>query len=162
MTGPFAPVLNRLERVENALNGTHMRTVLTQDVGMPAKKDLEREAVRTVGEDLRFSGWPRGGRLSSGFDVTGDTSLVVKPRPYGAWLVADQGRRTTAAPRRGKTSTVILNTPYGPRSYTKASPLRIGPTRGHRTLTIARERIEAETPARLFGGVQRELRKAWA
>jgi hypothetical protein len=162
MSGDFAPVLRRLERVENALGGQAMRAVLTADVGVPAKRDLHLEAVRTVGEDLRFSGWPRARQMTSGFDVVGDTSIELNPRPYGVWRVAEAGRKSTTAPRRGRaTRTVILRTPYGPRTYSRERPLHIGATRGHRTLTVARQRIEAETPTRMFQGVQRELRKAW-
>ena len=159
--GEFADLSRKLGRAVDVLDGTAMRTVLT-DVGVAAKKDLRVEAERTVGTDLKFSGWPRGGKLSSGFEVTSNTTLTLSPRPYGVWVVADRGRKATTAPRRGKKSSVVtMKTPWGPRSYTKASPLHIGRTRGHRTLTLARERIEQETPKRVFTGVQRELRKAW-
>lgn len=159
--GEFSDLNRKLGRVVDTLDGTAMRTVLT-DVGVAAKRDLRTEAERTVGTDLKFSGRPRGGKLSSGFEVTSNTSITVSPRPYGLWVVADRGRKATTAPRRGKKgSVVVMKTPWGPRSYTKASPLRIGRTRGHRTLTLAREQIEQETPKRIFEGVQRELRKVW-
>src|SRR5207344_1025260 len=105
-----------------------------------AKKDLTIEAVRAVGGDLRYSGWKRMGKLSSGFDVV-DTSVIVKPRPFGGWIVAEHGRKSTVAPKRR--ARAVLNTPWGPRTYTRDSPMQIlKRTPAKHSLSNATERIQ--------------------
>lgn len=154
----LAALARKLDRVDSALDGPGLRPVLTK-VGAAGKADLLAAGVRTLGADRRFSGWPRGGTLSAGYDLDGNTVVVLKPRPYGIWMVAESGRHKGVAPKRRKQ--VTLMTPWGPRTYLKGAPLQIGSTRGHGTLTDAHERIAAETPGRIFDGVQEQLRKAW-
>jgi hypothetical protein len=154
------PLKRRVDAIERALDGTSMRTALTR-VGMSAKRELSDEGMKAIGDDLRMSGWKRGGKLNSGFDLTSDTSLAITPRPYGLWMVVERGRRETTAPRRGRPRTVVLRTPFGPRTYSHERPLRIGATRGRRSLTIARERNERTAPTQVFQSVTEDLRKAW-
>jgi hypothetical protein len=158
MAGDFDALLGKLEQLSGVLDGPDMGRVL-KDVGVENKRILIDAAKEAIGSDQRMSGWRRAGRMTAGFDVVGNTQLVMKPRPYGLWIVVDRGRRTTTAPRRRARMTIP--TPGGPRTFTRASPLVIGSTRGKRTLTLARERIERESPVRVFEGVQREMRRKW-
>jgi hypothetical protein len=158
VAGDFDALLGKLEQLSGVLDGPDMGRVL-KDVGVVNKGILNQAAQDAVGSDQRMSGWRRAGRMTAGFDVVGNTQLVMKPRPYGLWMVADRGRRATTAPRRRARMTIP--TPGGPRTFTRANPMVIGSTRGKRTLTIARERIERESPVRVFEGVQRELRRKW-
>jgi len=158
MAGDFDALLGKLEQLSGVLDGPDMGRVL-KDVGVENKRILIDAAKEAIGSDQRMSGWRRAGRMTAGFDVVGNTQLVMKPRPYGLWIVVDRGRRTTTAPRRRARMTIP--TPGGPRTFTRAAPLVIGSTRGKRTLTLARERIERESPVRVFEGVQREMRRKW-
>lgn len=157
MAGEFAALHAKLGKVTDALGPAGMKAALT-DVGVQSKKDMTIEAGRAVGGDLRFSGWKRVGPLSSGFDIEG-TSVIIKPRPGGPWMVAEKGRRPTKAPR--KRSRAVLATPWGPRTYTKSEPLRIGRTAGKNALSKAAERIQRTAPARYEEALQRQLREAF-
>lgn len=159
--GEFAPLLRKLENFQKVLDGPGMERALT-GVGMKGKKVLLDAAESWAGADRRLSGWPRGGQLSAGFDVE-PHRVVFKPRPYGLWVVGDRGRRATTAPRRGKVKRVVRFS-FGEdevASATKANPMRIGPTRGHQILTIARKQIQQDAPGWLFEQVQAEARKVW-
>jgi hypothetical protein len=151
----FDPLISRLGRIADTLEGTSLRASMDR-VGVMAKGELRGSATDTVGGDLKFSGWPRGGKLSSGYEHTGPGQITVNPRPYGLWVVADRGRRGAVAPKR-KTR-VTMRTPWGPRTFTRANPMRIGSARGHRTLTTGRDtsrrrhRAYCSTPSTAHGG----------
>ena len=157
MAGEFVALQAKLSRVAEALGKEGMKHALTQ-VGIAAKKDMDIEAVAAVGADAKFSGWKKIGKLTSGFDIV-DTSVVIKPRPSGGWIVAEDGRKATTAPKRRKRA--ILNTPFGPRTYTKQHPLRIGRTRGKQALTKATNRIQQHAPEIYEAALQKELREAF-
>lgn len=155
MAGEFTALRAKLGRISDALGPAGMRAALT-DVGVQAKKDLAIEGAVAVGADLRYSGWKRLGAVKSGFDIDG-TTVIVKPRPFGGWIVAEKGRKHTTAPKRRKT--VVLATPWGPRTYTREHPLAIGATRGKGALTKATERIQRSSPQRYDEALQRQLRE---
>jgi hypothetical protein len=153
VAGEFTALQAKFGKLADALGPAGMKAALI-DVGVQAKKDLAIEAEHAVGGDLRYSGWKRMGKLSSGFDIDG-TSVIVQPRPIGGWLVAEHGRKKTQAPKRR--AVAILNTPWGPRTYTKSQPLNIGRTRGKDSLTHATERIQKTSPARYDEALQKQL-----
>jgi hypothetical protein len=158
--GEFSPLLAKLDNFAQLFDGRGMERALTE-VGLKGKKVLLETAADWAGADRRLSGWPRAGQLSAGFDVTA-SGVVFKPRPYGLWVVGDRGRRSTTAPRRGK-GTRRISFPDGEvRSASKSAPIRIGGTRGHQILTIARKRIEDDAPKWLFEAVQAEARRVWS
>jgi hypothetical protein len=147
----------KIERMADTMSGASMGRILT-DVGVQTRPIFETSAAEWAGTDRRLSGWPRAGVMGVGFDVT-PKALTMKPRPYGLWIVGDRGRRSTTIPKRR--ARVTVNTPGGPRTFLKSDPLVIGSTRGHRTLTIARERAQDQVPRWIFERWQRELREGW-
>lgn len=157
MAGEFTALNAKFNRLQDALGPAGLKAALT-DVGVQAKKDLTIEAIAAVGADAKFSGWKRLGKLTSGFDVI-DTSVIVKPRPFGGWIVAERGRKTTKAPKRRQR--VILATPWGPRTYTREHPLAIGRTGAKRSLTKATERIQRTSPERFDAALQKQLREVF-
>lgn len=156
----FAPLLHKLDNLKQVFDGAGMDRALTE-VGMKGKKVLLDQAQSWAGPDMRLSGWPRGGKLSAGFDVT-SSGVVFKPRPYGLWIVGDRGRRQTTTPRRGKGVRRLSFGPDEVRSATRTQPIRIGGTRGHQVLTIARKQIEQEAPRWLLDAVRAEAGKVWS
>lgn len=159
-SGDFAPILDKIDNLKQVIEGAPLDRALTQ-VGMKAKAVFLESAESWAGSDRRLSGWKRGGQLSVGFDVEGQR-VIVKPRPYGLWVVGDRGRRETSAPRRGKGKNVRIS--FGPNEVataSKAGPIRIGSTRGHQIYTLARKKVEREAGDWLFTEVQREVRKVW-
>lgn len=158
-TSGFEVLLQKLQNFAEILDGPQMDAVLTE-VGMKGKTVLLDAAAEWAGPDRRLSGWPRAGQLSAGFDIT-PSGVVFKPRPYGLWIVGDRGRRETAAPKRGKGVRRLSFGPDQVRSATRTQPIRIGATRGHQVLTIARKQIEQDAPRWLFESVQAEARKVW-
>lgn len=159
VTSGFEVLLRKLESFAEILDGPKMADAL-DEVGMKGKKVLLDAAAEWAGPDRRLSGWPRGGQLSAGFDHT-PGGIVFKPRPYGLWIVGDRGRRETAAPKRGKGVRRIAFPDGEFRSATKSQPIRIGATRGHQVLTIARKQIEQDAPRWLLDAVRAEARKVW-
>jgi len=155
----FAPLLDKLDNLKQVFDGSGMERALTE-VGLKGKKVLLDGAAGWAGEDRRLSGWPRAGQLSAGFDVT-SSGVVFKPRPYGLWIVGDRGRRQTTTPRRGKGMKKLAFPDGGVRSASKANPIPVGATRGHRVLTIAKQQIEREAPKWLLDAVMAEAKKAW-
>jgi len=158
MAGEFQALQAKFGKLADALGPAGMKAALT-DIGVQAKQDLALEAAAAVGGDLRYSGWKRMGKLSSGFEIDG-TSVIVNPRPAGGWLVAESGRKPTVAPKRK--ARAVLNTPWGPRTYTKGSPLSIGRTRGKNSLTQATERIQKTSPARYDEALQKQLSEVFS
>jgi hypothetical protein len=55
----------------------------------------------------------------------------------------------------------VLNTPWGPRTYTKGSPLHIGRTAGKHALSKATELIQVSSPARYDEALQKQLREVF-
>ncbi len=159
-TSGFEVLLQKLQNFAEILDGPQMDAALTE-VGMKGKTVLLDAAADWAGPDRRLSGWPRGGQLSAGFDVT-PSGLVFTPRPYGLWIVGDRGRRETAAPKRGKGVRRLSFGPDEVRSATRTQPIRIGGTRGHQVLTIARKQIEQEAPRWLLDAVRAEAGKVWS
>lgn len=156
----FDGLRRKLERTEALLDGSAMRAALTSKVGPGAKADIRAEAAIVLGPDRKPSGWPRAGALDGGYDVTSNTTLTVKPRPYGVAVVFEDGRKGGTAPKRRKS--ITMATPYGPRTFLKAEPMQLGRTHGHRVLTLSRERMDRETPGRLWEAMQSRLREVWA
>jgi len=155
----FAPLLHKLDNLKQVFDGAGMDRALTE-VGVKGKKVLLDQAQSWAGPDMRLSGWPRGGKLSAGFDVT-SSGVVFKPRPYGLWIVGDRGRRQTTTPRRGKGMRKLAFPDGGVRSASKTNPISVGATRGHRVLTISKEQIEREAPKWLLDAVMAEAKRAW-
>lgn len=167
MSSDFAVLAHKLDKVTTALGPVGLKAAL-EIVGVAAKADLVVEAGRVVGADLKYSGWPRVGKLGSRFDIAG-TTITVKPRPYGAWMVAEHGRRATAAPKRatpgssramfgeGRRDRVNMLTPVGWRAYTKANPLQIGPTPARHALTVGAAIIQRESAPRFHREMDRLL-----
>jgi hypothetical protein len=88
--------------------------------GMAGKKASIAVAAGDLGGDLTFSGMGRKVRLGVGFDVVGPTSIKLKYRPPGLWILADTGRRGgyPIRPRRrlggaGSEHAPALRTPDG-------------------------------------------------
>lgn len=125
---------------------------LVKQVALQAKEDVTKEIERDLGSDAKFSNWKPV--LKAGFTLTSDTTADLKPRPSGPFAVLDQGRKRGAvAPKRKASKTYA--TPWGPRTYTKAKPLVLGPTKGKDTWKRATEEIKKNTPER----VQKEVHK---
>lgn len=158
MAGEFSLINRHLSALADTMSGTTMREILTQ-AGVEARPVFERGAESFAGADRQLRGFPRAGKMGVGFDTTAH-SITFKPRPYVLWILGERGRRPTVAPKRRK-GVVKLGTPWGARSFTRAEPLHIGGTRGHRTLTIARERVETETPRRVFELWRKQLYGKW-
>ena len=159
--GEFTATLAKLDNFAQLLDGRQLDRSLHK-VGAKGKTVLLDAAASWAGADRRLSGWPRAGQLSAGYDMV-PGGLVFKPRPYGLWIVGDRGRRQTSAPRRGKGGRVArMSMPDGEfRTGTKVQPIRIGATRGHQILTIARKQIEQDAPKWLFDAVWDEARRVW-
>lgn len=158
MPDSLADLQAKIGRLQDALDGSAIQDI-TQKVALAAKRDAETELDSDLGSDRRFSGWSRV-RLSVGFDLRSGHEAVVKPRPSGPWSVLDGGRKAGArVPKRR--SKVTLSTPYGPRTYTRDNPLRLGSTRGKDTWKRATTVIGRETPGRVHKEVQDVLRKVF-
>jgi hypothetical protein len=106
--------------------------------GMAGKVAALEAAAGDLGGDRRFSGFRRMGALSAGFDSVGGTSVEIKYRPAGAWMLAERGRRGSKPVRKRG---VIFNTPYGPRWG-----FRSGPSRGLNTVTDAHRKSQTVVP----------------
>lgn len=153
-------VVQRLNRAELALKPPELTEAL-RAVGLLAKNDMIEAIVPVLGPKRSFSGWKRLGKLDSLLKV-GPQEFTISPVPYGGWIVADSGRRPgSVAPSRGNRLRVTLKTPWGPRTYLRGRPLRIGPTKGHRVLRIGSELIRARSAARLEREIQLRLRKIY-
>lgn len=136
-----------------------MRKV-TGDVSLAAKKDAESSLESAIGADRRMNGWRRV-KLGVGYDLTSDTSSELKSRPNGPWKVLEYGRTPgAAAPKRGSGNRV-LRTPWGPRTYSRAKPLRIGGSPAKHTWSNAVTNIEQETPKRALDLIVEMLKKVW-
>lgn len=153
----FDRVNAKLGRMADTMSGATMKKILT-DVGVEARPVFERHATAFAGPDRKLSGFERGGVMGVGFDAT-PTVLTMKPRPYGLWILGERGRRSGVIPKRKARVTVA--TPWGPRTFLKSAPMELGSTRGHRTLTDAREEAQQRVPGWIFERWQRELREVW-
>lgn len=130
----------KLSRLTDALEGPSQREVIGR-IALAAKND----ALTALDRDRpgrKFHNWKP--KLSVGYDVTSDTTAVVKPRPSGPWKVLNDGRR------RG-------------RKYVRKRKRVIGwgPTKGKDTWTKAHAEIVAKTPNRVDDEVQKHLRKVF-
>ena len=129
---------------------------MTRAGGMAAKKAAEQAASRDLGGDRRMSGLKRGGALSAGFDLVGSSSVKVKYRPAGAWVLADQGRKRTKlivagqGRRKGAGGVRLFRTPDGPRRSFMSRP-----SRGLGTIRDAKREAGREVPK----AAQREFRQ---
>lgn len=158
MPDSLADFQAKIDRLQDALDGSAIADI-TKRVAMDAKRDAESELDSDLGSDRKFSGWSRV-KLGVGFELKSGHSAGIKPRPSGPWSVLDGGRKGGARvpKRRAK---VTLSTPYGPRTYKRDNPLRLGPTRGKDTWKHATTVIARETPARVHREIQDVLRKVF-
>lgn len=160
MAEEFGALTLKLSQVEAKLGPVGMERALTV-VGVKAQGDMLEAAAVSLGPDRSFSGWKRLGALGSALRV-GPAEFTIIPTPYGGWIVADKGRRPgSVAPSRRARNTTILKTPWGPRTYTVDKPLRIGPSRGHNTLTHAKMLIRSRSSQRLEFEIQKYLRESF-
>ena len=120
---------------------------MTRAGGMAGKAAALKAAGGDLGGDRRMSGFKRGGALSAGFDFVGPSSVVIKYRPAGKWVLADQGRKRTKrvvagrGRRAGAGGARMFRTPDGPRrAFTS------GPSRGLGTLKDAKVEASKEVP----------------
>lgn len=159
MEPEFGALTLKLNQIEAKLGPVEMTKALAV-VGVKAQGDMVEAIVPALGPDRQFSGWKRAGTAHTDLRVEVSQFTVI-PKPYGVWIVADKGRRPgSAAPSRGKTKNpAILKTPWGPRTYYKATPLRIGPTRGKNSLTIGKTLIRTRSGARLELEIQKRIRE---
>lgn len=170
----LAALTRKLNAIAEALEGPEMRKVMSK-VGMQAKRDGLVAAAKDVGGDLAMHNWKKA-KLNVSYEVTDDSSVVVKPTPSGPWKVISEGAaaHTVTAKRtlvKGKGSRAInkriksaafgaasgsrpLNTPYGPR-YS----VHIPHTRGRGTWDSATDKIRTGAPKVVDGEVQGILRR---
>jgi hypothetical protein len=158
MATEFGALQLQMSELVDGLDKEWMHKILLE-VGIESQGDFLLAAAAALGPDRKFSGWPRLGSLETDMKVFG-TLLTITPVPYGGWIVADKGRRpgSVAPSRRSKRDPVILNTPWGPRTYSKATPLRIGSSPGKNALTHAKTLVRASAGRRVDLGVQKMIR----
>lgn len=115
---------------------------LQHAVGQFAKTTALEQVAKDLGSDLAFSGWKSKVRLGAGYDL--GTPVVLNLRPAGMWFLAEDGRkrRQRITPKRRRAAKnpphpKAVRTPFGWRAYSNS-----GPSRGHRTITTARDRID--------------------
>ncbi|MEZ5221274.1 MAG: hypothetical protein R2743_07245 [Ilumatobacteraceae bacterium] len=147
----------RLDSIARDLSGPGLRDIATE-VGVQAKRDIEDNVRADVGSDRKFSGWPRR-TLNSGFELEGDSTIVLRPRPIQPWRVANDGRRSGPIPRR-KNAVVTVRTPYGPKTVKGTNPIYNGRTRPMHTWDDSVDDIVARTPERVLDAFH-ERTKAW-
>ena len=125
---------------------------ISHAMGLAGKKAASDAAKADLGNDLRMSNMGASAKLSSGYDIKGDT-VLLHLRPAGLWSLADKGRRRrgTIRPRKGH----ALRTPKGPRALSSYRP-----SRGLHTIDDAVEIMRTEVPkaadkavAELVGGL---------
>lgn len=151
MATEFGALTIYLDRVSEIFSPPEMHRIM-QVIGIQAEVDMLEAAALAVGTDLQFSGWKRLGRLGALIRVVG-SELTVVPVPYGGWIVADKGRRPGAvAPRRRPQ--VTMATPWGPRTYKRSKPLRIGSSPGKNALTHGKELLRLRCPERVDRQIQ--------
>jgi hypothetical protein len=154
----FDAVSRKFQALSRDLGGAGLRGVVTR-VSVAAKKDIDAKVVRDLGSDRKFSNWGKF-KFGSGFDLTSDSTSVVKPRPVGPWFVLEQGRKGKAdAFPKGRRRRKVYKTPWGLRTATRASPWRSGKTKGKGTLTDATKEIGKRTPERIEAETLRAIGK---
>ncbi|MEQ1872970.1 MAG: hypothetical protein ABL953_04520 [Ilumatobacteraceae bacterium] len=131
----FASLATKLDRLSAQLTGEAQKELVSA-VAFDAKKDAMKEMVVDLGGDKKFSNWKP--RLNAGYDFVSDHAVELKGRPFGPWLVLDQGRSPGSKYSRKRKREVSWSRSKGKHSWSRAV-----------------EVMERETPHR----VQRELHK---
>jgi len=120
------------------LTNSHSLEQISHAMGLAGKKAAQDAVKADLGGDLRMSNLKGNAKLSSGYEIEGDT-VVLSLRPAGLWNLADKGRRRrgTIRPRKKR----ALRTPAGPRSLSSFRP-----SRGLHTIDDALKIMETEVP----------------
>ena len=142
------------KRLGDVVDGDAQRRMLNK-AGAAGKKSALDAAARDLGGDRSFSGMRRRTKLNAGYDLRGDSEVVINFRPAGLWKLASEGRRRSGAivPRKrgGKKA---LMTPHGPRARSS-----YGRSRGSHTFDDAVRDAQREIPKAAFRQFQDEVRK---
>lgn len=160
MDPEYGALTLKLQQIEEKLGPVEMTKALAV-VGVKAQADMVEAIVPALGPDRQFSGWKRLGTVGTDLRVELSQFTII-PKPYGGWIVADKGRRPgSVAPKRGNRDPVILKTPWGPRTYYKSNPMRIGPTQGKNSLQIGKFLIRTRSGPRMELEVQKRIRESF-
>lgn len=156
MAEEFGAIVQQMDEIIISLGPTQMQPIMHR-IGVQAQRDMMEVLSTAIGPDHSFSGWKRLGKLSTNLRVEGPQFTII-PVPYGGWIVADKGRRPgSIAPKRKEIVTMAM--PWGPRTYARSKPLKIGPTKGKDVLTKSRILIQLRSPIRLENEIERILRR---
>lgn len=119
-------------------------------MGAAGKTAAHDAATADLGGDRAFSGFGRIIALSAGYDL-GDP-VLVKLRPDGLWLLAEDGRRRSGAirPKRRRTRRNSTRKPRGRAAVGSGGRFvkvgRYGPSRGLNTITDAVDTMNDTVP----------------
>lgn len=144
-------------KLDKVLSPATLRA-MTRAGGMAAKKAALEAAARDLGGDRKMSGFKRGGALTAGFDQAGPTSVLIKFRPPGKWILADQGRKNEKrvvagkGRRTGSGRVRAFRTPDGPRRAFDSKP-----SRGLGTLKDAKREAAKDVPKAAHKELRQQL-----
>lgn len=180
MADSLADCARKFEKLGDLLTGKHQAEIMRR-LGVEAKKDATKATAKDVGSDLAMSNWKRA-KLTSKYEVEGNTRVTLTPTPSGPWKVITEGAgahevsakhgkivgRGAKRARKQRDLDVAfgakgawsgakpLRTPYGPRYRVK-----IPKTRGKGTWDDVGRIVRAESPKRVDQEVVKALRQVF-